>query len=261
MGALFYVVTVWLFVTPIAAIGTAITAFVVLTRRHRADVVASGDAVVQGNGWFRLFASVAFGYSAGALATAGAATATIIGALQSRGSGPANFDIGTVTLPIASSDTAELPDGFVPARVIDGFEFAAGYISDVSLVAPPISNDAAILYFAPVVIAPILHLVVAVGIGMLAASIDRRSAFAPGLVRVATGVGLSLLLLGLAGEVMGAIGIDRAAAEVFADSPLSATSGFGEMDLSVVVAGFAVLLVGALARRGLALQRDTEGLV
>lgn len=257
MLSLFAIANTWVLLTPLAALAASIASFVVLTRRRCAEIAASDYGVASGNGLFRLIASLAFGYAAGAVVTAASTAATIVGALNSRS---AAFDIGQVLLPMLSTETTELPGGFVEQRVLDGIELSAAY-SQLTLFSPPISNGAAILYFTPLVIAPLLHMVVAIGMGMLAASVDRRAAFAPGLVRVAAGVGLSLLLLGLASEVIGAIGIDRAAAELFVDSPLSATSGFGEMDLSVVVAGFAVLLVGALARRGLALQRDTEGLV
>lgn len=258
MFSLFAIANTWVLLTPLAALAASIASFVVLTHRRRAEIAASDHSVASGNGLFRLIASLAFGYAAGAVVTAASTAATIVGALNSRS---VEFDIGQVLLPLLSTETTELPGGLVEQKVLDGIELSAGYYSQLTLFSPPISNGAAILYFTPLVIAPLLHMVVAIGIGMLAASVDRRAAFAPGLVRVATGVGLSLLFLGLASEVIGAIGIDRAAAELFVDSPLVGTSGFGQLDLSAPVAGLAVLLVGALAKRGLALQRDTEGLV
>lgn len=243
---------------PLAFALTAGIRFAALTRRSRLESAEIGADGVGGRGIARLIAAGASGYAAGAAVVAITAVIGLIAALVSRARGE-GIDIGTVRLPVAETAISELPATAVPG--LSEYPLGAGFFSEVTLWAPPISNGTAALYFAPAIITPLLHLIVAIGIATLAECLDRGAPFVPRLGRVATVTGWSLVVLGTASDLLQRIGIDRASREVLADGSLGAVFGISGLDLTSAVAGFAVLLMGSLVQRGLALQRDTAGLV
>lgn len=233
------------------AVGTIVAALIA-HRRRAAGSAAPGRPTA---GLVRLVAALALGYGlAASFVTLIMAGVLLSSATQSAGG-------SAVQLAVGPSEATRIPADLLPATVGDPLD-PAGYFTQIEFSGTGLSVGAELAYFAPRVLIPLLHAIVAFGLAALARRVaEIGGSFAPELPRPSGGVGWSLIVIGSASQLLGSYGASLARFELLGGTPLG-TGFFGDgFDITPVAAGIAVLLVGVLVRRGAALQRDTAGLV
>lgn len=207
----------------------------------------------------RITGLLAFVYGlASSLAVFGALVVTIsMSAQNSQG----NQGGSALTLPLAPSSATAVPETLLPPLEIAGLPIGSGYFTELELTGAGLSVGAELMYFAPLVLTPLLHAIVAFGIASLAARIEKNEGFAPQLTRAAIVVGVSLIVLGSLSQALHFFGESLARHELLGGTELGGWVGPEPVDITHLAAGVAVLLSGVLLRRGVQLERDTKGLV
>ncbi len=241
---------------PLIVCGVIAVVLVLRARRRTAALVAAGGAPGPGAGAARVIGVLAFVYGLlSSFAVFGALVVTISMTVQSVQGGEGG---SAMTLRIPAGPDTAIPDALLPATN-DGLDI--GYFSEISFTAVGISPGAQLLFFAPVVLTPLLHAIVAFGIASLASRIEKNEGFAPQLTRTAVVVGSALIVIGTLSQALRSVGEGLARNELLGSTPLEGFIAPEPFDLTPIAAGIAVLLVGMLMRRGERLQRDTAGLV
>jgi hypothetical protein len=207
----------------------------------------------------RVIGLLAFVYGlASCLAVFGALVVTISMATQNSQGGQGG---SALALPVAPSSATAVPEALLPPLEIAGLQIGSGYFTQLELTGAGLSVGVELMYFAPLVLTPLLHAIVAFGIGSLASRIEKSEGFAPHLTRAAIVVGISLIVLGSLSQALRFFGESLARHELFGSTELGGWVAPGPADITHLAAGVAVLLLGVLLRRGVQLERDTKGLV
>lgn len=236
---------------PIALVTVAAAIYFLLARRRRM-AGHEGDPSRLRN-VARVVAILAFTYG---LLAAFAAFAAVVVTISTATSGG-----GGLVLPVAASATTLVPETVLQPLEIAGQLIGFGYFSEVTITGTGLNAGAALLYYSPTVLTPVLHAIVAFGISSLATRIERQSGFAPELTRTAVIVGSSLIVIGSLSQLLHGIGTSLARVELLSGTELGQRVAPAPADFTHVAAGVGVLLVGALLHRGVRLERDTQGLV
>lgn len=202
----------------------------------------------------KLVTRLALFYALLAIAAAVGATALTISTVSMSGG-------GEIVFPVANSEASQIPESLAPPLEVDEGTMSRGYLSEASVSGEGISQLAAIFYFAPRTLTPILHAIVAFGIFALGRRIERNDGFSPQLSRIAYAMGISLMTLAPLTTFIGEYGVSLARFELFGGTDLALWTGGQQVDITPFAAGIGIILVGILLQRGTALQRDTEGLV
>lgn len=202
----------------------------------------------------RLVTRLALFYALLAIAAAVGAIAITFSTVSTSGG-------GEIVFPVANSEASQIPESLAPPLEVDGETTSRGYFSEASVSGEGISPLAATLYLAPRTLTPILHAIVAFGIFALGRRIEQNDGFSPQLSRTAYVVGIALITLGPAIQLVGSYGTALARSELFGGTALAQDAIPSLTDITPIAAGVGIILVGVLLRRGTALQRDTDGLV
>jgi hypothetical protein len=207
----------------------------------------------------RVIGLLAFVYGlASSFAVFGALVVTISMATQNSQGGQGG---GALTLPVAPSSATAIPEALLPPLEIAGLPIGSGYFTQLELTGAGLSLGTELMYFAPLVLTPLLHAIVAFGIASLATRIEKNEGFAPQLTRAAIIVGVSLIVIGSLSQALHFFGESLARHELFGSTELGGWVAPGPADITHLAAGLAVLLLGVLMQRGVQLERDTDGLV
>lgn len=243
---------------PLVALVVIVVA-VAIRRRRTAAAIAAGSGEPPAAPAARLIGTLAFIYGLGAsFAAVGALIVTISMTTQSIQSGTGG---GELALPVAASDATLIPDSSLPPLEIAGQLIGYGYFSEITVTGAGLSLGTELMFFAPGVLTPLLHAIVAFGIASLASRIEKNEGFAPELARTATVVGISLIVIGSVSHVLHGYGVSLARYELLGGTELGGWIAPGPLEFTHVAAGVGVLLVGVLLRRGVRLERETAGLV
>lgn len=231
-------------------------ALFVIARRRPAESTGGEGQPSRTAGIARVVAVVAFVYGvAAAVGSLMAAVVVVSSAAQGSHGGNA------VTLPVPASTATAIPDSVLPPFDLGGELVSYGHFSEVSITGFGMSSATALLVFAPMILTPLLHAIVAFGIASLAKRIELNEGFAPQLAKTAVVVGTSLIVIGSLSQVLETYGTILARHEILGGSELGGWIGPGPVDLTHVAAGAGILLVAVLLKRGEQLQNDTKGLV
>ncbi len=239
----------------ILVIVIGVVLFVIARRRGAESAVGEGQPS-RTAGIARVVAVLAFVYGLAA-AFASLMTAVVVFSSAAQGSQGGN----AVTLPVPASATTAIPDSVLPPFDVGGELVSYGHFSEVSITGFGMSSGTALLFFAPMILTPLLHAIVAFGIASLATRIERNEGFAPQLATSAVVVGISLIVIGSLSQVLETYGTSLARHEILGGTELGGWIGPGPIDLTHVAAGAGILLVAVLLKRGALLQNDTKGLV
>lgn len=244
----------------IPLLGAAVIVAAVIDRRRRTRVaIAAAGGELDRAPAARAIGTLAFIYGIGASFAAFIGLVVTVSMTTSRVQGAPGFS--QVTLPLATSPAAVIPESVLRPLEIDGQLSGSGYFTEISIPGAGLSLGAELLYVAPMLLAPVLHAIIAFGIASLASRIERNEGFAPQLTRTATVVGVSLIVIGSLSQVLHGYGVSLARFELLGGSELAGWIGPGPLEFTHIAAGVGVLLVGVLLRRGVRLERETAGLV
>ncbi|KQV25746.1 MULTISPECIES: hypothetical protein [unclassified Microcella] len=243
---------------PLVALAVIIVTVTIRRRRIRAAIAAAGGEP-SGAPAARVIGMLAFIYGLGASFAAFIGLVVTISMTTSRVQGAPGSS--ALTLPVPISPASVIPESVLRPPVFDGQLIGSGYFTEISIPGAGLSLGTELLYVAPMLLAPVLHAIVAFGIASLASRIEKNEGFAPELARTATVVGVSLVAIGSASQVLHGYGVSLARHELLAGTELGGWIGPGPLDVTHIAAGVGVLLVGVLLRRGVRLERETAGLV
>ncbi len=174
---------------------------------------------------------------------------------------PGGSGASGLVLPVPPSADSLVPESVMPAFEIDGELVGFGYFSEVTISGAELGVGTSLLYFAPTVLIPLLHAIVAFTISALAIRVARQQGFAPELARSASIVGAAVIILVSLSQIMQGYGISLARYELLGDTELGSWIGPAPLDLTHVGVGAGLLLLAVLLHRGVQLERDNAGLV
>lgn len=201
--------------------------------------------VAAGTRYLRFVERAAYIYAVLAAAFAALMTSLIFGSLFSGGG-------SAVTLPVGAS----------PATLATTLGADDAHFTMVEFTGIGLSPAAALLYFAPRVLVPLTHVIVALAIARFAAGARAERPFSDNLSRSITVIAWSVAILGTLSQLFFSYGTSIASHELLSDTGL-ATGWIASppFDWTPVLVGLALLAVVIVLRSAERMQRDTEGLI
>lgn len=159
-----------------------------------------------------------------------------------------------ISLPVSANGASVAPELSVG--------LGDAHFTMVEFTENGLSTGAALLYFAPRVLVPLLHAIVAASVARFALGARKERPFAASLAQSITTIALSVAIVGSLSQLFHNYGISLARHELLAGTDLA--SGWltpPSFDWTPILAGLGLLAIVSVLRVGERMQRDTEGLV
>lgn len=161
-----------------------------------------------------------------------------------------------ISLPIGRSSVTEVPSLALPPG-IDGAHF-----TEASISARDLSTTASLLYYAPGVLLPMAHSLIAFAIHKLALSAASARPFGRSARRALTLSGVTIAVIGTATQLLHGFGVDLARHELLSDSQLyTGSAPSTPFDWSPLFIGLAIYVVAVIFSTGERFQKETDGLI
>jgi hypothetical protein len=198
-----------------------------------------------GTRYLRFVERAAYSYAILAAALAALMTYLIFGSLLSGGG-------SAVTLPVGAN----------PATLATTLGSDDAHFTMVEFTGIGLSPAASLFYFAPRLLVPLTHVIVAIAIARFAAGARAERPFGDNLSRSITVIAWSVAILGTLSQLFFSYGTSIASHELLRGTGLgTGWTASPPFDWTPVLVGLALLAVVVVLRSAERMQRDTDGLI
>lgn len=160
------------------------------------------------------------------------------------------------SLPVGSSEATEVPSLFTSAEINDA------RFTEVAFSAWDPSPTASLLYYAPRVLLPLAHGLIAFAIHELARAASSSRPFGRSARQALTLSGVTIAVIGTAAQVLYGFGVDLARYELLGETDLygrGVTSA--PFDWSPLFTKLAIYVVAVIFAAGQRFQKEADGLI